>query len=151
MNEQNQSLIKKLKMSKIGTFISKIFCMINRKTVTDIIIVIIPILLIWIYFTGTKTPEEVKDALKSNKKIELKVDSLKQDNQFIVERMYELEKKQTLFFDLINQNNSLIKENNKELLRLKRIYHEKINSINDYNVSQLDSFFSKKYKDFYNR
>lgn len=151
MNEQDQSFIKDLKESKTGSFISKIFCMINRKTLIDIIIVIIPILLIWIYFTGTKTPQEVKDALNSNKKIELKVDSIKQDNQFIVERMYELEKKQTLFFDLINQNNTLIKENNRELLRLKRIYHEKINSINDYNVSQLDSFFSKKYKDFYNR
>jgi len=151
MNEKDQSFIKDLKESKIGKLISKIFCMINRKTLIDIIIVIIPILLIWIYFTGTKTPQEVKDALKSNKKIELKVDSLKQDNQFIVERMYELEKKQTLFFDMINQNNSLIKENNRELLRLKRIYHEKINSINDYNVSQLDSFFTKKYKEFYNR
>lgn len=151
MNEKDQSFIKDLKESKAGKLISKIFCMINRKTLIDIIIVIIPILLIWIYFTGTKTPQEVKDALKSNKKIELKVDSLKQDNQFIVERMYELEKKQTLFFDMINQNNSLIKENNRELLRLKRIYHEKINSINDYNVSQLDSFFTKKYKEFYNR
>lgn len=151
MNEQDQSFIKSLKKFKIGSFISKIFCMANRKTFIDIIIVIIPILLIWIYFTGTKTPQEVKDALKSNKKIELKVDSIKQDNQFIVERMYELEKKQTLFFDLINQNNTLIKENNRELLRLKRIYHEKINSINDYNVSQLDSFFTKKYKEFYNR
>jgi len=151
MNEQDQTFVKWLKTSKVGTAISKIFCMINRKTLIDIIIVIIPILLIWIYFTGTKTQQEVKDALNSNKKIELKVDSLKEDNQFIVERMYELEKKQTLFFDLINQNNTLIKENNKELVRLKRIYHEKINTINDYNVSQLDSFFTKKYKNFYNR
>ena len=151
MNEQNQVFIKNVEKSKTNSFFSKIFCMINRKTIIDIIIVIIPILLIWIYFTGTKTPKEVKDALNSNKKIELKVDSLKEDNQFIVERMYELEKKQTLFFDMINQNNSLIKENNKELLRLKRIYNEKINSINGYNVSQLDSFFSKKYKDYYNR
>lgn len=151
MNEQDQTFAKWLKTSRFGTSISKIFCMINRKTLIDIIIVIIPILLIWIYLTGTKTPQELKDALNSNKKIELKVDSLKEDNQFIVERMYELEKKQTLFFDLINQNNTLIKENNKELVRLKRIYHEKINSINDYNVSQLDSFFTKKYKNFYNR
>ena len=151
MNEKDQAFVNDVKGSKIGGFISRLFCMINRRTLIDIIIVIIPILLIWIYFTGTRTPKEVKDALNANKGIELKVDSLKQDNQFIVERMYELEKKQTLFFDLINQNNTLIKENNRELLRLKRIYHEKINSINDYNVSQLDSFFTKKYKEFYNR
>lgn len=151
MNQRDQEFVKDLKSSRIGGFISRLFCMINRRTLIDIVIVIIPILLIWIYFTGMKTPKEVKDALNTNKAIELKVDSLKQDNQFIVERMYELEKKQTLFFDLINQNNDLIKENNKELLRLKRVYHEKINSVNDYNISQLDSFFTKKYKDLYNR
>ena len=151
MNEKDQAFVNDVKGSKIGGFISRLFCMINRRTLIDIIIVIIPILLIWIYFTGTRTPKEVKDALNANKGIELKVDSLKQDNQFIVERMYELEKKQTLFFDLINQNNDLIKENNKELMRLKRIYHEKINTINGYNISQLDSFFTAKYKDYYNR
>lgn len=151
MNQQDQQLVNDIKASKIGGFFKKIFCMIDRKTIIDIIIVIIPILLIWIYLTGIKTPKEVKDALNTNKVIEVKIDSLKQDNQFIVERMYELEKKQTLFFDMINQNNDLIKENNKELLRLKRIYNEKINSVNGYNVSQLDSFFANKYKDFYNR
>lgn len=150
MNQQDQEIVKDIKGSKIVNFISKLLCMINRKTLIDIIIVMIPIFLIFMYFTGP-TSKEVKSALKSNKSIDLKVDSLKQDNQFIVERMYELEKKQTLFFDLINQNNVLIKENNKELVRLKRIYNEKINSINGYNVSQLDSFFTSKYKDFYNR
>lgn len=151
MNQQDQQFINDVKGSKIGGFISRLFCTINRKTIIDIIIVVIPILLIWIYLTGIKTPKEVKDALNANKAIEVKIDSIKQDNQFIVERMYELERRQTLFFDLINQNNDLIKENNKELLRLKRIYNEKINSINGYNVSQLDSFFANKYKDFYNR
>lgn len=150
MNQQDQETVKNAKGSKIFNFISKLLCMINRKTLIDIIIVMIPIFLIFMYFTGVKS-KDVKEALKSNKSIGLKVDSLKQDNQFIVERMYELEKKQTLFFDLINQNNVLIKENNKELTRLKRIYNEKINSINGYNVSQLDSFFTSKYKDFYNR
>lgn len=151
MNQRDREFINDVKGSRIGSFISKLFCMINRRTLIDIVIVVIPILLIWIYFTGTRTSKEVRDALNANKTIELKVDSLKQDNQFIVQRMYELEQRQTLFFDLINQNNNLIKENNRELLRLKRIYNEKINSINGYNISQLDSFFAKKYEKYYNR
>lgn len=151
MNQQDQQIVNDVKGSKVWGFIGGLFSKLNRRTIVDIVVVLIPILLIWIYFTGLKTPKELKDAYKDNKKIELKIDSLKQDNQFIVERMYELEKKQTLFFDLINQNNDLIKENNKELVKLKRIYNEKINSINGYNVSQLDSFFTTKYKPYYNR
>ena len=149
MNEKDQKLIENMKFSKIMRWFSKIFCSINRKTIIDFIIILIPIILIYFYFSGFGSANAVKEALKDNKKIEMKIDTLKMDNQFIVERMYELEKKQTLFFDMINQNNDLIKENNKELIKLKKIYNEKINSVNGYNVSQLDSFFTNRYKEYY--
>ena len=139
------------KNSILGRVLNTLISKINLKTLATISVILIPIILLWIYLTGIKTPKEIKDALKANKAIELKIDSIKQDNQFLVERMYELEKRQTMFFDQINQNNNLIKENNKELLKLKKIYNEKINSVNGYNVSQLDSFFTNKYKEYYNR
>lgn len=151
MNKKDQEFINDVKGSKAGGIISKIFSMISRRTLIDIIIITIPILFIWVYFVGLKTPKEVKDALNTNKIIEQKFDSLKQDNQVITKKIHELEKKQEVFFSLINQNNNLIKENNKESLRLKIIYNEKITSINDYNISQLDSFFANKYKNLYNR
>jgi hypothetical protein len=148
MNEQEQQAIKS---SGIVKGITGVFSKIDRKFIIDGIVVLIAILLFWICLTGIGTPKEVKEALRDNKKLEVKIDSIKLNNDFITSRMYELEKKQTMFFDMVNQNNDLIKENNKELLKLKQIYNDKINSINTYNVSQLDSFFAKRYKNYYNR
>lgn len=149
MNQNDQENVAKIKESKVFLWLKKIFSSVNRRTMIDIIIITIPLVLIYVYFN--LNPSEIKQTLKNNKKIESKVDSLKEDNKFIVERMYELEKRQTMFFDLINQNNDLIKENNKELQKLKKIYNEKINSVSSYNISQLDSFFADRYKDYYNK
>ena len=146
-------IMKMVDVVKTSSFFKKIvnfFSTIKRRTVVDIIIIAIPIILIYVYMTGIN-PSEIRQTLKDNKKIEVKVDSLKMDNQFIVSRMYELEKNQTMFYDMMDKNNNLIKANNKELLNLKRIYNAKINSINNFNVSQLDSFFTNRYKEFYNR
>jgi hypothetical protein len=131
--------------------VSNLFCKANRKAIIDVIVVITPLLLIYVYFVGMGTLPEIKDALKENKKIQTTIDSIQTDNQFIVQRMYELEKNQTMFFDMVNKNNELIKENNKQLSKLKRIYNDKINNANTYDVSQLDSFFTDKYRDYYNR
>ncbi len=149
MNQNDQEIVEKVKSFKPIEWLTNLLRKIKGRTIIDIIIILIPIILIYIFVTIN--PSEIKKTLKDNKKIEGKVDSLKQDNQFIVERMYELEKNQTMFFELINQNNDLIKENNKELQKLKRIYNEKINSIGKYNISQLDSFFANRYKEYYNK
>ena len=124
---------------------------INRRLIVDIIVVLIPVFLIYIYYVGMGSLPEVKAALKENKQIQSKIDSIQMDNQFIVARMYELEKNQTMFFDMVNKNNELIQENNKQLNKLKKIYNDKISSIGTYDVSQLDSFFTKKYGEYYNR
>ena len=131
--------------------VSNLFCKTNRKAIIDVIVVITPLLLIYVYFVGMGTLPEIKDALKENKKIQTTIDSIQTDNQFIVQRMYELEKNQAMFFDMVNKNNELIKENNKQLSKLKKIYNDKINNANTYDVSQLDSFFTEKYRDYYNR
>lgn len=119
-----------------------------RRTIVDIIVVLIPIFLIYLYF-NTRTPEELKQTLRDNKRIEAKVDTLKLDNQFLLSRMYEYEKKQIALFESLNENNELIKENNNQLTKLKRIYNEKITNANNYNISQLDSFFTERYKQYY--
>lgn len=134
-----------------SAWITNLFCKANRRLIIDIIIVLIPIFLIYVYIVGMGTLPEVKETLKQNKLIESKVDSLKNDNQFIVQRMYEMEKNQAMFFDMVNKNNELIQENNKQLSKLKKIYNDKISNVGTYDVSQLDSFFTKKYGDYYNR
>ena len=149
MNQNDQENIKVVKNFKPVQWLVDKIKSINRRTLVDIIMIGTPIVLIYIYFN--LNPSEIKQTLKDNKKIESKVDSLKSDNMFIVERMYELEKKQAMFFELIDQNNNLIRENNKELQKLKRIYNEKINSISSYNTNQLDSFFANRYKEYYNK
>lgn len=120
------------------------------RTLLDIIIVAIPVFLIYLYF-NTRTPAEVTQLIKDNKKIDVKVDSLKLDNEFLLSRMFELEKNQILLNESINKNNELIQENNNQLTKLKKIYNAKITNANNYNISQLDSFFTERYKQYYPR
>lgn len=134
-----------------SVWLNNLFSKINRRLIIDIIVILIPIFLIYIYYIGMGTLPEVKATLKENKQIQSKIDSIKMDNQFIVARMYELEKNQTMFFDMVNKNNELIQENNKQLNKLKKIYNDKISSVGTYDVSKLDSFFAKKYGEYYNR
>ena len=129
--------------------ISNLFCQANRKFLLDVIIIAIPIILIYMYF-NLKTGD-TKQTLSDNKKIEEKIDSVKVYNEFISEKVVQLEQNQEIFNDIINKNNELITQNNKELGKLKRAYNDKIKTIGNYNVAQLDSFFSKRYKESYNR
>ena len=130
--------------------IKKILSKIGRKTIIDIVVLLIPVMLIFLYFYLKNSPQ-FKKVFNDNKKIEEKIDSIKLNNDFIARRMYELEKNQVIFYELINKNNLLIQQNNKELIKLKKIYNDKINDVNGYNVSQLDSFFRNRYKDYYPR
>lgn len=150
MNDQEQKIVDEIKnsgiMQKVSEFFSK-----NKRLIMDIIVIAIPVIILYIYFSGFGTPPEVKQAIKDNKEIQLKVDSLRKDNEFLVSRMYQFERNQTLFYDMISKNNDLISENNKQLTKLKKDYEKKITSINSYNFSQLDSFFANRYKEYYNR
>jgi len=128
---------------------SNIFCKANRKFLLDVIIIAIPIILIYIYF-NLKTGD-TKETFNQNKHIEEKIDSVKVYNEFISEKIVKLEENKQIYNDIINKNNELINENNKELSKLKRAYNDKIKTVSNYNVAQLDSFFTKRYKEYYNR
>jgi hypothetical protein len=131
------------------SWITNIFCKKNRQLLLDIILIIIPIILIYVYF-NLKTGD-TKQTYSDNKHIEEKIDSVKVYNEFISEKIVELEQNQEVFNEIITKNNELINENNKELSKLKRAYNDKIKTVSNYNVAQLDSFFAKRYKEYYNR
>jgi hypothetical protein len=132
------------------TTIKNLFSKIDRKLIVDLVVLLIPIMLIYLYFYLENSPE-IKKVNGDNKKIEQKIDAIKSDNDLIMQRIDEFEKNQTVFFDLIDKNNFLIEQNNKELIKLKKAYNDKINNVNGYSVSQLDSFFRNRYKDYYER
>jgi hypothetical protein len=129
--------------------ITNVFSQANRRFLIDVVIIAIPVLLIY-FFLNQKTPE-MKDTFEENKKIEAKIDSVKVYNEFISDKIVQLEANQEAFNDIIVKNNILIEENNKELSKLKRVYNAKINNVNGFNVSQLDSFFTNRYKELYGR
>lgn len=96
-------------------------------------------------------PGYVKDTSKDNKRLEEKIDSIYYYNYLLTNKIAQLEEKQVLFMDIINENNLLMEQNNKELIKLKKAYNDKINTVTNYNVAQLDSFFTSRYKDRYER
>lgn len=149
MNSNDYEFFERLKEWGPVRGISNLLCRIDRRVLIDIIIISIPIILIYIYVSFE--PSKLKETLKQNKVIDKKIDSIMDNNKFIMERMFELESKQIVFLDMVNENNFLIRENNRELVNLKRIYNEKINSVNNFNISQLDSFFTTRYKDYYSK
>lgn len=130
--------------------IKKLLGKVDRKLVVDLVVLLIPIMLICLYFY-LQGSSDFKKVIIDNKKIEDKIDGIKSDNDLIMQKMRELEENQTVFFDLIDKNNTLIEQNNKELIKLKKAYNDKINNVNGYSVSQLDSFFRNRYKDYYER
>jgi hypothetical protein len=102
-----------------------------------------------VLFTGSDPIE--RKVKKANSQIEKKVDSSLNRIKFLEERSYEFEKKQIILEDLIFQNNQLIIQNNSKLDKLNKIYGKQINNARSYSISQLDSFFRARYKDYYNR
>lgn len=142
MNDKDKKVTDKIK-----SFIPKI----DRRTIVDIVIILIPVLLIYYFFYVDKTPPEIKQLLEQNKKFEMKIDSLNNENDAITNQLLTLEKKEESFNTAVIENNKIITENNKEILKLEKIYYEKINSVNGYNLNELEQFFTKKYGPFYNR
>jgi len=130
--------------------IKNLICKINKKDIVDMIIILLPIMLIYVYFQLSNSPE-IKKVNNDNKKIEQKIDDIKSNNEALVEKINQLEQNQAVFFDLIDKNNDLIEKNNSELTKLKKEYNEKINNVTGYSVSQLDSFFRKRYREYYDR
>ena len=116
--------------------------------------IIVVVLSLVLYFTlksffGGKN--FLKDTEASVKTLEKKIDSIHQDQSFLLSRMYEMEQKQLIFNEEIGRNNMLIEKQSIELSKLKKIYNEKIRTVDNYSYSQLDSFFAERYGRFYTK
>jgi hypothetical protein len=103
-----------------------------------------------IYFATGKNPIEKisKDEIKA---LQLKIDSVYNDQKFMTDRMYKIEANQIIFQEKINENNNKITDKIDNLAKLNKIYYEKIKPVNTYNSNQLDSFFKSRYKDYYDK
>lgn len=95
---------------------------------------------------GSGDSRQIKEVNASVKSIQGKIDSINAGQNFLVERMYEMETRQLEFNDKLKENNKLLNRNFYELSKIKKMYNEKIRVVDHYNYSQLDSFFTNRYK-----
>lgn len=122
---------------------------INLQKIVNISILLILLMLVYDIFL--KNESNIKEVMAKNNIIDHKIDSVNQRNVELTEKIETLKKNDTVFMTLVTENNKLIINNNKELVKIQREYHETIASINNYSLNDLDTFFTKKYKQFYNR
>lgn len=95
-------------------------------------------IIVWIFFIVTPSIEMSNESIK-------KIDSLNKTILLIETEQHKIDSQLVKYnkeIDGIDENISNIK-NEKTIIR--EIYHEKINSINTFNTTQLDSFFSSRY------
>lgn len=125
-------MVKKLKVS---TWFNK-----NKIIIRNVIIVIVSLIaLYWIIFALTPKqtiPVELKN----------KIDSLSQANIQLEKNQKRLDSTITLYqndIENINKKIGLIKQTK---IIINKQYHEKIDSVSNYTPSELDGFFSNRYK-----
>lgn len=92
-----------------------------------------------------RNPKDVSITDKQVKELQIKIDSIQ--NKLILKdkEIDSLQKTDTILFNKIKNNDIKQIQNNLELNNLKKQYHEKINSVSHYNVSDIDSFITKRY------
>lgn len=95
------------------------------------------------------SPADLKNALKLNAQLEKKIDSLKTDNTKIDSKLMVLGRNQIMFVNMIETNNQLMQKNNEDLKNFRNVFNKKINNVDTYTISELDSFFRKRYQQFY--
>jgi hypothetical protein len=92
---------------------------------------------------------EFKQLKKDNKVLQVQIDSVRKDNNFLISRIYEVEKSQILVNQKIDENNLQIERNNTNLIKLQKAYHAQISNVNYYSITDLDSFFRARYAGYY--
>jgi hypothetical protein len=94
--------------------------------------------------------DELKQKIESTNQavdhIESKIDSIKQYQELLYVRTWELEKAQDETLRMIDRGNSLLIQNKISLEKIRFDYNEKINGAGSYNYNQLDSFFTDRYR-----
>lgn len=103
-----------------------------------------------IYFSVGGNPL-TKEYKKQSKEIKSSIDSIKKEQQFIIERMYFVEKNIQQYQE---EDRKIAEEIKKEISKqseINKIYYEKIKNANRYTPHQLDSFFRTNYKEYYSK
>lgn len=112
--------------------------------------ILVGLVIFWIalkMFIGS--PEYFKDAKEKGKQIQLQVDSIKKQNDFITERLFSIELKQNSINESISENNDKIDKTNSEIYKLRKVYDQKISNIDNVSLSELDSILRDRYKRYY--
>ncbi len=149
MDTQETKVVDEIKSSKEMGWINTLFSKIKGKVLIYVILGIAALIGVY-YFASTRNPSVIKQTDKDNKQLELRADSFAKANIILKAQMDSIVKyHDQQFIDLIKKNNDLMQQNNNSLNQLKKMYNEKINSIGNYNTTQLDSFFTNRYKEYY--
>jgi peptidoglycan hydrolase CwlO-like protein len=95
-------------------------------------------LIIWVCFVLTPQTRIDEESLK-------KIDSLNTTIKSIEKEQHKLDSEIVNYNkEVLNLDENITKIKTEKTI-IKQIYYEKINSVNNYNVNQLDSFFSNRY------
>lgn len=111
-------------------------------------IVVFLLLIIKIF---VKDPQYYKDNKKAIQISQSKIDSIYKKQDSLSLKLEDLEKGQIMFYDIISQSNVNQQKIESEINNLKKYFNEKINSVNNYSISDLDSFFRTKYSRYYQK
>jgi cell division protein FtsB len=114
-------------------------------------VLLIAVLLYVFFFKGSNsdTNSRVKETNEDVKILHSEMDSLKQIVEFSAGRLMQLEVSQMNVTDMIMENNRIMHDTKKEIIKLQKVYNEKIRSVDNYTRSQRDSFFTKRYSEYY--
>lgn len=118
----------------------------GKRLMAAVLAGVILYLIIWI-FEGN--PKEWNNSKNDIKAIQLKVDSVRGNLDFLTTRQYKIEEGQLKIQQELEENNRLTSEYNKQLLQLKKAYNEKIRSVDNFSINDLDSFFTNRYRKYY--
>lgn len=107
---------------------------------TNILLVLIACLAAYTIFQGSKIRTDVAGYNAKIDSIQTEIDSVQLVNEKLTEQIVTIDKE----IDKVDGN---INNVTKNITIIKNQTHEKIDSVNNYNFSDLEKFFSDRYKD----
>jgi len=96
-----------------------------------------------------KDPQYYKDAKQTRKEYKATTDSIYSKINLFNSRIDNMELGQKMFYDIISQSNQNQLKIQQDIKNLRKYFNEKINRVDRYNISDLDSFFKSRYKQYY--
>jgi peptidoglycan hydrolase CwlO-like protein len=109
---------------------------------TNILLVLIACLAAYSIFQGSKIRTDVAGYNAKIDSIQNEIDSVQLVNEKLTEQIVTIDKE----IDKVDGN---INNVTKNITIIKNQTHEKIDSVNNYNFSDLEKFFTDRYKDKY--